>query len=112
MTVDTAQDARRQRLSAMADDCLEVYDPDAAEALKAGAPVPRYAMLTAESGHEGNPNLSVSETVDELTERATGEANEQYVWTPQRIVDLDTGHELDWFTKVEVVDPFARPQNA
>lgn len=93
---------RRARLVELAGD-REVYSDAAKAALKSG-PVPRYAMLvtegTSQSSYADNPDLTVHDTIEALAAAAAEQIAED--WTPKRMVDLDTGEDLDWTVKVEV----------
>lgn len=80
-----------------------IHDPEVAEIVSdESKAVPRYALVTAEDAYPDNGNLSLHETITDLQEQASGEMNEEYAWTPQAIMDLETGHELDYELKAEI----------
>jgi hypothetical protein len=109
----TEQAKRRSRLTELLNhEVREVYDDEAQAVLAGKKECPRYALLTAEDAHRDNPNLTVHETIEDLAQQASSECNEQYAWPPQRIVDLDTGRELDYVIKVDVFDPLQKAPNA
>jgi hypothetical protein len=94
---------RLDNLRELAGRCLEIYDEDAKQALATGK-VPHYALLTSEGGGDNsyadNPNLTVHNSLESLARQIQAEANEFPSWTPNTVLDLDTGQELSWTLQV------------
>jgi hypothetical protein len=97
-------DARLERLHRLAGGCMAIYNRRTQGVLEGDEECPRFALLTAESGHDDNPNLTVHDTWGSIAEQATGEMNEEYCWTPQQIVDLETGEAVGYRLLVKVGD--------
>lgn len=98
---------RRTRLMELvSEDVGTIHDEDVRRIVDNEAlAVPRFALLTAEDAYRDNPNLTLHHNHRQLEDQASGECNEEYAWTPQKIVDLETGEELDWRIKVEITTP-------
>lgn len=104
---------RRERLNQIADARTEsIYSERAATACQSG-PVPRYAMVTTEgtmdSSYASNGDLTVYESLDDLSEAAAGQIEDD--WTPKAMYDLDGDHfdpdggNLGWRTQVVIEVP-------
>lgn len=105
----TDAETRRARLKEIVADTphVDIYDDETKLALAVGVHVPRYLLSTSEgssqSTYADNPNLTVHETLADVARAIEGELSDE--WTPNQIIDLDTGRELDWSYKVTVFEP-------
>jgi hypothetical protein len=72
----------------------QIYDPRTREMLDGTRPPGRYLCVTAEHGHEENPDYVVVETLDAARERFDGELNGKRMWLPLALIDLTTGSDL------------------
>lgn len=94
---------RLENLSALADECMEIYSEATKLALESGD-VPRYALMTSEgsaySSYAANPDLCVYETKAALAAGIVAGIDEG--WTPRQVVDLETGADVAYRLIAEI----------